>query len=85
MVAPMARLLLRTESIASSKVEGMQLGAPLIDVLPAHPMITAPVAVAATGRAKAAVHQAIDQLQTAGVHPAVRVPTQSGVGSRGIA
>ena len=30
-------------------------------------MITAPVAVAATGRAKAAVYQAIDQLQAAGV------------------
>ena len=39
----------------------------IIDVLPAHPMITAPVAVAATGRAKAAVYQAIEQLQTAGV------------------
>ena len=39
----------------------------IIDVLPAHPMITAPVAVAATGRAKAAVYQAIDQLETAGV------------------
>jgi len=39
----------------------------IIDVLPAHPMITAPVAVAATGRAKAAVYQAIEQLQEAGV------------------
>ena len=39
----------------------------IIDVLPAHPMITAPVAVAATGRAKAAVYQAIEQLQAAGV------------------
>lgn len=39
----------------------------IIDVLPAHPMITAPVAVAATGRAKAAVYQAIEQLQGAGV------------------
>ncbi len=39
----------------------------LIDVLPAHPVITAPVAAAATGRAKAAVHQAIDHLATAGV------------------
>jgi len=39
----------------------------IINVLPAHPMITASVAVAATGRAKAAVYQGIDQLQTAGV------------------
>jgi Fic family protein len=39
----------------------------IIDVLPAHPMITAPVAVAATGRAKAAIYQALEQLQAAGV------------------
>ncbi len=39
----------------------------IIDVLPAHPMITAPVTVAATGRAKAAVYQGIEQLQQAGV------------------
>jgi len=34
----------------------------VIDVLPAHPVITAPVAAAATGRAKAAIHQALKQL-----------------------
>jgi Fic family protein len=39
----------------------------LIDVLPAHPMISAPVAAAATGRAKAAVYDAINQLEDAGV------------------
>ena len=39
----------------------------VIDVLPAHPMLSAPVAVAATGRAKAAVYQALDQLEDAGV------------------
>jgi Fic family protein len=39
----------------------------VIDVLPAHPMLSAPVAVAATGRAKAAVYQALDQLENAGV------------------
>jgi Fic family protein len=38
----------------------------VIDALPAHPMITAPVAAAATGRAKAAVYQALEQLQEAG-------------------
>ena len=39
----------------------------IIDVLPAYPIITAPVAAAATGRARAAVHQAIGQLVDAGV------------------
>jgi Fic family protein len=39
----------------------------LIDVLPAHPMISAPVAAAATGRAKAAIYDAINQLEAAGV------------------
>ena len=39
----------------------------IIDVLPAHFMISAPVAVAATGRAKAAVYQALDQLEHWGV------------------
>jgi Fic family protein len=39
----------------------------LIDVLPAHPVITAPVAAAATGRAKSAIHQAISELEEAGV------------------
>ncbi|MEO8334842.1 MAG: Fic family protein [bacterium] len=39
----------------------------VIDALPAHPMVSAPVAVAATGRAKAAVYQALEQLERAGV------------------
>jgi Fic family protein len=39
----------------------------LIDVLPAHPVITSPVAATATGRAKAAVHNAISQLESCGV------------------
>ena len=39
----------------------------VITVLPAYPMITAGVAVAATGRARAAVYQAIEQLEGAGV------------------
>jgi Fic family protein len=39
----------------------------LIDALPAHPMISAPVAAAATGRAKAAIYDAIEQLVGAGV------------------
>ena len=39
----------------------------VIEVLPAHPVITAAVARAATGRANAAIHAAIDQLAAAGV------------------
>jgi Fic family protein len=39
----------------------------IIDVLPAHPVISAPVAAAATGRAKAAIHQGIEELVAAGV------------------
>lgn len=39
----------------------------VIDALPAHPMITVPVATAVTGRAKAAVYRAFEQLETAGV------------------
>jgi Fic family protein len=39
----------------------------VIDALPAHPVITAPVAAAVTGRAKAAIHQAIRQLEVSGV------------------
>jgi len=39
----------------------------VIDILPAHPLITAAVAAAATGRAKSAIHRAIEQLKDAGV------------------
>ncbi|MEX2562897.1 MAG: Fic family protein [Nitriliruptoraceae bacterium] len=39
----------------------------IIEVLPAHPVITSAVAGAATGRARAAVHNAIGQLADAGV------------------
>lgn len=39
----------------------------LIDALPAHPMLTGPAAITATGRARAAVYQAIEQLEQAGV------------------
>jgi hypothetical protein len=39
----------------------------VIDVLPAHPIITSPVAAAATGRAKSAIHQAIGELEKAGI------------------
>ncbi|MGI9140972.1 MAG: Fic family protein [Gemmatimonadaceae bacterium] len=39
----------------------------LIDELPAHPIITASIAAAVTGRAKAAVYQALAELTDAGV------------------
>jgi Fic family protein len=57
------------ERLASS-LEAPRRGAAawaVIDILPAHPMITAPVATAATGRAKAAIYQAIEQLEAAGI------------------
>ena len=58
----------RTRLAASSSAPRAGAAAwAIIDILPAHPMITAPVAAAATGRAKAAVYQAIGQLQAAGV------------------
>lgn len=39
----------------------------IVEVLPAHPVITGPVATAATGRVKSAVYAGIDQLVEAGV------------------
>jgi Fic family protein len=39
----------------------------IIDLLPAHPMISAPVAAAVTDRAKSRVYEAIEQLVAAGV------------------
>jgi Fic family protein len=39
----------------------------IIDVLPAHPIVTVPVAVAATGRTRPAVTNGIDELEAAGI------------------
>jgi len=39
----------------------------IIDLLPAHPMLSAPVATAVTGRSKSRVYEAIEQLVAAGV------------------
>jgi Fic family protein len=39
----------------------------LIDLLPAHPLVSAPVAAAATGRGRPRVYEAIAQLESAGV------------------
>jgi Fic family protein len=39
----------------------------IIDILPAHPIITAPVAAAVTGRSKPSVYQALGELEAAGV------------------
>jgi Fic family protein len=56
----------RLRASASSPRSGAAAWA-IIDILPAHPMISAPVAVAATGRAKSRVYEAVDQLIAAGV------------------
>jgi Fic family protein len=39
----------------------------IIDILPAHPMISAPVAAAATGRSKPQIYQGLRELESAGV------------------
>ena len=39
----------------------------LIEILPGHPVITAPVAAAAIGRSKPQIYKALEQLETAGV------------------
>jgi Fic family protein len=39
----------------------------IIDVLPAHPVITGPVAAAASGRSKGPVYEALGQLEAAGI------------------
>jgi Fic family protein len=39
----------------------------VLDILPAHPIITAPVATAVTGRAKGRIYEAFQHLQSAGV------------------
>ena len=42
----------------------------IIDVLPAHPIVTVPVGVAATGRTRPAVTNAVNELEAAGIlHP----------------
>ena len=58
----------RARLCASSHVPRADAAAwAVIDVLPAHPVLTAPVAAAATGRGKAPVYDAIRQLVVAGV------------------
>jgi hypothetical protein len=39
----------------------------IIDILPAHPMISAPVATAVIGRAKSRIYEGLEQLVAAGV------------------
>ena len=39
----------------------------IIDILPAHPMITAPVAAAATNRSKPQIYHALKELESAGI------------------
>ena len=57
----------------------------LITALPAHPIITVPVAVAATGRTKPAVANAIEQMEAAGILARLtQSAAQPGVGGRGL-
>lgn len=46
----------------------------VLDALPAHPVITSPIAVAATGRSTPRINQALDALTDAGI----LIPTSSG-------
>lgn len=39
----------------------------VLDILPAHPIVTAPVATAVTGRAKSRIYEAFQQLESAGI------------------
>jgi Fic family protein len=55
----------RLQAHANPRIDGAAWR--VIDSLPAHPVITLPVAVAATGRTKAVVNQALEQLEDAGV------------------
>jgi hypothetical protein len=55
----------RLESFAAPRADSAAWA--LIDLLPGHPVITSSVAQAETGRAKSAIHRAIDQLVGAGV------------------
>jgi Fic family protein len=59
-------------AVAATQAAGLAEGSDaavwrIIDALPAHPVITLPVAVAATDRTKAVVNQALGQLEQAGV------------------
>jgi Fic family protein len=55
-------MLARTTSVRSDAAAWA-----IIDVLPAHPMITGAVASAATGRSKAPIYEGLTQLESAGV------------------
>jgi Fic family protein len=55
------------ERVASLRLRSDAAAWLIIDVLPAHPIISQPVAVTATGRSRPAVQQGIDQLVSVGV------------------
>lgn len=57
----------RAKLRASSNPRSDSVAWTLIDLMPAHPMISVPIAVAATGRTKAVVNEALMHLETAGV------------------
>lgn len=69
----------RTKLRAQSSVPRADAAAwAIIDHLPAHPMISAPVATAVTNRSKSRVYEAIEQLTAAGV----LIPLSSGQRNR---
>ena len=69
----------RTKLRAQSSVPRADAAAwAIIDHLPAHPMISAPVATAVTNRSKSRVYEAIEQLTTA----SVLIPLSSGQRNR---
>lgn len=57
----------RTMLVSGSNPRSDAAAWAVLEALPAHPVITSAVAGAATGRAKAAVHNALEQLEAAGV------------------
>ncbi|MBX9928433.1 MAG: Fic family protein [Gemmatimonadaceae bacterium] len=60
------RWRLQLSSHASAPRRGAAAWA-LIDLLPAHPIITGPIAIASSGRAKSAVYDALEQLEQSGI------------------
>ncbi|HEX6372105.1 MAG TPA: hypothetical protein VF006_24490 [Longimicrobium sp.] len=54
----------------------------IIDLLPAHPLITAPVAAAVTGWSKPAIYQALEELESVGVLVPLTQSQRTGYGKQ---
>jgi Fic family protein len=57
----------RERLAAAGAPRGDSAGWAIVDILPAYPVLSAGVAVAATGRGRAAVYRALEELEAAGV------------------